>query len=341
MNIPWVRKIFILMPNDKVRYFKDYRLINKKIVYIKDIDLLGYDSSDINGFLFRYWKMKEFGISDNFIVMDDDCFIGKKLKKTDFFYIENGIVVPAITTSKFLKLEKISVEERYNYYKYKALMSKEEQNDEIFYYSLYLTHLLIMNTFKKDLIFIPKFTHNAIPVRIKELKEIYDIVNNSEYKSETLDSLYRKVGYVQFQQFFLSYTFIKYNRKISPLTNKIIVINNSISASYNFSLFCINKGPGYYSYLNLYKAKLAMEYLFPIPTPYEIIDYSFTNLSFNIVNSMEKIVDLYELQLRDIRKKIIYIFFFFNLLAFFSSLIIKCFLIYKHYKEKAIDYILI
>ena len=42
MNIPWVRKIFILMPNDKVRYFKDYSLINKKIVYVKDRDFFIY-----------------------------------------------------------------------------------------------------------------------------------------------------------------------------------------------------------------------------------------------------------------------------------------------------------
>ena len=27
-NIPWVRKIFILMPNEKVRYLKDYIVIN-------------------------------------------------------------------------------------------------------------------------------------------------------------------------------------------------------------------------------------------------------------------------------------------------------------------------
>ena len=29
-NIPWVRKIYILMPNEKVRYFKDYELIKEK-----------------------------------------------------------------------------------------------------------------------------------------------------------------------------------------------------------------------------------------------------------------------------------------------------------------------
>ena len=78
--IPWVRKIFILMPNEKIRYFKDYDLIKDKIVYVKDKDILGYDSSNTLAFQFRYWKMKKFGISDNFIVMDDDCFIGNPLK---------------------------------------------------------------------------------------------------------------------------------------------------------------------------------------------------------------------------------------------------------------------
>ena len=77
-NIPWIRKIFILMPNKKVRYFKEYNLIKDKIVYVKDKDILGYDSSNIYGFLYRYWKLKKFGISDNFIIMDDDYFIGQK-----------------------------------------------------------------------------------------------------------------------------------------------------------------------------------------------------------------------------------------------------------------------
>ena len=34
--IPWVRKIFILMPNEKVKYFKPYNEIKEKIVYVKD-----------------------------------------------------------------------------------------------------------------------------------------------------------------------------------------------------------------------------------------------------------------------------------------------------------------
>ena len=74
-------KIFILMPNEKVRYFKEYDLIKEKIVYVKDKDILGYDSSNSLAFQFRYWKMENFGISNNFIIMDDDYFIGNYLKK--------------------------------------------------------------------------------------------------------------------------------------------------------------------------------------------------------------------------------------------------------------------
>lgn len=120
-NIPWVRKIFILMPNKKVRYFKDYNIIKDKIVYVQDKDILGFDSSNSLAFQYRYWKMKMFGISDNFIVMDDDYFIGHQLKKSDFFYVENYKVVPAIITSKFLKIERITSEIKYDFYKKKSL----------------------------------------------------------------------------------------------------------------------------------------------------------------------------------------------------------------------------
>ena len=43
-NIPWIRKIFILMPNEKVKYFKEPEEIKDKIVYVKDKDVLGFDS---------------------------------------------------------------------------------------------------------------------------------------------------------------------------------------------------------------------------------------------------------------------------------------------------------
>ena len=84
-NIPWIRKIFILMPNEKVRFFKNYSEINEKIIYVHDKDILGHESANVHAFQYRIWKLKEYGLSENFISMDDDYFIGKPLEKSDFF----------------------------------------------------------------------------------------------------------------------------------------------------------------------------------------------------------------------------------------------------------------
>ena len=44
--------------------------------------------------------------------MDDDYFIGDKLKKNDFFHVENGKVIPSIITSIFLKINKTSIQKK-------------------------------------------------------------------------------------------------------------------------------------------------------------------------------------------------------------------------------------
>ncbi len=330
-NIPWVRKIFILMPNQKVRYFKNSKSMKEKITYVKDKDLLGYDSSNSLAFQFRYWKMKKFGISDNIIVMDDDCFIGKRLNKDDFFYVEDGKVVPLIITSNFLQINKKSVLQYQQLYKIKAEKSKEEQNDDIFNYSKYSTFLFVLNLFNFSLnenVFIPKYTHNAVPVNLNDIKEIYEFIYNSKYKSSTLDSLYRHIESLQFQMLILSYTFLKFDKKVKDIPYKFIKINNSITSDYKFSLFCINKGPGNYSYIDNYKAKIAMEYLFPNPSPYEIIDYSFLNISFNVVYFMDEKMKDYENQLtKKVEKKEL---FYFEIINFILVTLIFCKIICRY-----------
>ena len=290
-NIPWVRKIFILTPNERVRFLKDYNLIKEKIVYIKDKDLLGYDSSNPHAFQYRLWKLKKFGISDNIIILDDDCFIGSKLEKKDFFHVKNGKVVPSIITSKFIKIDKQSVEKNSILYKSKIAHITEEQNADIFLYTRYLTFLFILNVFNityNTSIFIPEFTHNAIPINLRDVKEIYNLIYKSDYKYTTLDCSYRHVEGLQFQTFILSYTFIKYDRLINNIPNNYITIKDSITGNYKFPLFCINKEPGIYSHIKIFNAKIIMEYLFPNPSPYEIIDYSFINISFNIAYSFNE-----------------------------------------------------
>ena len=104
------------MPNEKVSYFKSPEEIREKIIYVKDKDLLGFDSASSPSFQFNLHKMKKFGISENFILMDDDCFIGKTLKKSDFFYEENGKVYPCLITSDYYEMDRMALEEKLKYF---------------------------------------------------------------------------------------------------------------------------------------------------------------------------------------------------------------------------------
>ena len=325
-NIPWVRKIFILMPNEKVRYFKRYNLIKSKIIYIKDKDFLGYESSNINAFLYRYWKLQKYNISRNLVIIDDDCFINKKLDKVDFFISENDKIVPLITTSKFIKIDRDIVEKNLKLFEPLAKSSKEEQNDIIFQYSKYLTFHFILNIFNisrgRD-IFIPYFTHNAIPINLMDVKEIYDLVYMSKFKYTTLDCPYRHYEYIHFQILYISYTFLKYNRKVKNIPSKFIQINDSISSDHNFFLICINKGAGNFSFLNFNKAKIAMEYLFPQPSPYEIIDNSYLNLSFNVVKTMDKNIKDYETQILHMITKKECFYYGIDIIIFFILIFVK------------------
>jgi hypothetical protein len=126
--IPWVRKIFILMPNEKVRYFKPYDEIKEKIVYVKDKDLLGYESANIYAFTFNLFKMEKFGLSENFIYFDDDYFVGKQLNKSHFFYYDENEerVVPSLLNSHFYELNKDSTNEKYNMIVKKIILLPKE-----------------------------------------------------------------------------------------------------------------------------------------------------------------------------------------------------------------------
>ena len=286
-NIPWVRKIFILMPNEKVRFFKDYDLIKEKIVYVKDKDFLGYDSSNSHAFQYRLWKMKEYGISDNFIIMDDDYFIGKPLNKSDFFYVENNTVFPAIISTNYEVHTQKTFLRDYNNLK-KKLKDSREQSSNTFVYTMYNTYFFFIDYFKGPII-VPYFTHNAIPSNINDLKEIYDLVYNSEYRNATLESLNRHIESLQFQTSVNIYTFNKYSRKVNLVEYNYIDNENTLNGDYNYPLFCINTGNNNdYTQMSFPKTKLVMEKLFPYPTPYEIIDYNIIpKLAYNLVKYFE------------------------------------------------------
>ena len=275
------------MPNEKVRFLKSPELINDKIIFVKDKDILGYDSSNIHAFQFRLWKMKEFGLSDNFIVMDDDCFIGRPLNKSDFFYVHNNTVVPAIIAGDYQIHNSKTFSDKYNYIK-KNLEKFRQQSSDIFMYSVYNTYLFFIEKFNSHII-VPYFTHNAIPINVKDLKEVYDLIYNSKYRNATLEALYRHIDTLQFQTAVMIYTFNKYFRKVSFVKYNYIDIENAINGNYDYDLFCINTGNNKdYNKISYLKLKIVMNKLFPNPSEYEILNYTdIPYTSFSIIKELE------------------------------------------------------
>ena len=270
-NLPWIRKIFILMPNEKVRFLKNYTEISEKIVYVKDSDVLGHESANIHAFQYRIWKLREFGLSENFISMDDDYFIGQPMKKSDFFYVENKKVYPLIINSKFEVQTINTAKAECESHRKKMEKNKRVQTSNEFMYMVFRTYIFLIKYFDSPII-VPYFTHNAIPVNTNDLKEVFDLVNKSEEFAEpTLYSLKRNPQSLQYQTTLIVYSFNKYRRRVNKINYNYIDGANTIQGNYNYPLFCINTGNNNdYSNFAFMKMKVSMEYLFPIPTKYEI-----------------------------------------------------------------------
>ena len=89
--------------------------------------------------------------------MDDDFFIGKPLKKSDFFYVEHGKVIPAIITNSFKEEIKDNLIIRLKNLKIKAKQANEKQNDKVYYYTITNTILFILRLLKKEKLIVPKY----------------------------------------------------------------------------------------------------------------------------------------------------------------------------------------
>ena len=175
-NIPWIRKIFILMPNEEVKYFLPKEKISEKIVYVKDKDLLGFESEDIYLFQYNLHKMRQFGLSENFVLMDDDYFIGKPINKNEMFYEENGQIYPAIVASEYYEMDRNSINEDVLKLKPKKLdphspdgFRLTQKNSKLFSYDIFGNDEI---RFGKKLI-EPSFTHNAFPAKLSDIEEFH------------------------------------------------------------------------------------------------------------------------------------------------------------------------
>ena len=278
--IPWVRKIFILMPNEKVKYLKEKDEIKEKIIYIKDKQFLGFDSANIQSFLFNLDKMRYFGISQNFIYMEDDYFIGKNFKKKDFFYYDNNKkkVFPNIITWGFYDMNKSEVINQYN-----ELIKFNSTNAHSrigFLIQRLNTEIFFIKNYKKNLI-NTLFTHNAIPENINDLISIYKFANKYIYFNETLYNKERNLFSLCHQHFLNLYQLNINGRRVNPIISSYIAIEKIKKAKLNKPLFVINTGGNHIPLDINYKIeKKIIDKRFPFKNIYEAINGSNNKIYF-------------------------------------------------------------
>ena len=271
-NIPWVRKIFIVMPNEKVRFLKPYEEIKEKIVYVKDKDLLGFESGNSHTFQFNFYKMEKFGISKNFIYMDDDYFIGKPLKKSDFFYYDDKKkkVFPFILCSFFSEIDRNNCINTHDELmkrrgEFKPQDSRESDltllNSEKYFLEKY--NMTLINS---------HFTHNAISLNIDDLKDVFLSIQNYEYINETLFTVTRNPLELNMMHCYNLFQLNINHRKVHSIPYKYIEMEEAELDKFDIPLFVINTcGNNIPTKRDYENQKKVMAAKFPNPSKYEII----------------------------------------------------------------------
>lgn len=272
-NIPWIRKIFIFMPNSKVRYLKD-QFSDDRIVYVTDKEIFGVDIVSVIAKEFNLWKLKDIGCTENVIYFNDDYFIGRKLRKSDFFYKDNEKIVPYIFYRDLIvKRSYLELNKQLRYY-ISLKKNKFEHTPELYYTQLLNGYLFLSKILKTDPLYVPldirKTMHNAQGFNLTELKKLYNLVkNNYEYADDCLKGLYRNEKQMTAPVLYDSYFFNKENRKLSTIDYAFIDISNTSEHRLDYSLFCINTGNRFYSDEQKIKAREVLNKIFPEKSVYE------------------------------------------------------------------------
>ena len=272
-NIPWVRKIFIIMPNDNIPYLKEKEEIKDKIIYIKDKELLGFDSSSPPTFQFNLHKLKKYNLSENFILMDDDYFIAQPLSKKDFFYEEKDKIYPYLISTEYSELDEDVIKSQYinglsniNDIKYHSEVG--------FLFRRISTLLLLGKIFDKkteqNSLIEVGFTHNAIPLKISDIEEIYNYIEDKyQYYDVCLRGKKRNIRTLQPQILFMNYARNKYDRAVKEISWKYYDLSDVRQINLDSKLFVINTEDKEYYPLRFQTEVEILNKLFPNPTIYE------------------------------------------------------------------------
>ena len=272
-NIPWINKIFIIMPNDKIDFLKDKEEIENKIIYIKDSAILGFESSSPPAFQFNLHKLKKYNLSENFILMDDDYFIAQPLKKSDLFYEEKGKVYPLLISDEYYNINFDKLENE--------LLNCMDKIDEINYHSkegfefrkastLSFVYKIFDDNYDTNNLIGVGYTHNAIPLKLSDVEEVFDkIESDYKYSEFCLRGNKRNLRNLIPQIMFMSYARNKYNRPVNKISWKYYDLSEINNVNLNTQLLVINKEDKVYDN-NIYKKEEeVLNKLFPDAIKYE------------------------------------------------------------------------
>jgi hypothetical protein len=286
------------MPNEEVIFFKPSVKINEKIIYVKDSELLGFESANIFAFTFNLQKLENFGITKNFIYMEDDFFIGKRLKKRDFFYYDIRLkkVIPYIVTSHFDEINKTKVLNNY-YNLFKIKEKFHPHSGEGWSLSLLCTEKYLIEQINSSLI-TTQYTHNAMPQNIDELKEIYEKIKKYKYINQTIYSKERFILTLNQPHFYNLYELNIKNSRVHSIPYKYIPIESINKAILDKPLFVINTGGNHRPLDRHYK--LAKK----------IIEKKYDNLN------------IFEINIKTMQKIIINIYYIFIIFCFLKIILL-------------------
>ena len=305
-NIPWVRRIYLVMPNEKLYYLKEDEETLFKFIYIKNTDLIIYDAGCCYPYKFNVWRMRKFGIAENIIVMDDDYIIGRPLKKSDFFYVKNGKVLPYIVNPNINYFGKIGVGAIYD----KAVYQQDflSLDPHCFGYDTIIARTRkLMIDFLNTKIFIPNSSHTAVPMNLRFTEEVYEIVlNHYEYRLYFLKSLHRSPFALQDLDMNPILMLNKYKARKNRIEFKYYEMKKYYKIPFlNMPKLYVfnNSGCREYSDFDLLMAKIYMEVLFHRPTKYEKAreEYKITPKLIEAIHKLKGLMRQYavNIQLRD------------------------------------------
>ena len=274
-NIPWTRKIFILCIDDNINILKEKEILKDKIIIIKIEDLLGFETEVNSVVLFNLNQVKKFGLSDNFLFMNNNYFIGKPLNKSDFFWEEEGKIVPLLISSKYNEINYNEINNDYKRMTSKKNIININGPEGANFFKISSFQLLFDSeiSLNNKLLIEPENTLNTIPLNLNEINEIFKIIKKKyKFYDNALNSKEKNINVLEFYTLILSYMRNMKNRAVNIIPYKIYHIDEFNKENNNlFTLFSINKlNNKKYSYQDYNAKKKKLKILFPKPSKYEI-----------------------------------------------------------------------